>query len=73
LRKTLSPAGKDSLKAEELCWIKKRDAAFKKNAKKENDDLGGGTMSIMATYQDNADFVKERAIVLIKRLNAVSK
>ena len=73
LRKTLSPAGKDSLKAEELSWIKKRDAAFKKNAKMENDDLGGGTMSIMATYQDNADFVKERAIVLIKRLNAVSK
>ena len=73
LRKTLSQAGKDSLKTEELNWIKKRDQEFKKIAKNETEELGEGEDGLMATYQDEGDFIKKRVIVLIKRLNTLPK
>ena len=73
LRKKLSQAGKDSLKAEEMDWIKKRDKQFKIIAKEETKELGDGQDGLMATYQSEGDFIRERVIVLIKRLNKLNK
>ena len=73
LRKKLSQAGKDSLKAEEIDWIKKRDKQFKIIAKEETKELGDGQDGLMATYHSEGDFIKERVIVLIKRLNKLNK
>jgi len=73
LRKTLSQTEQDSLKTEEVNWLKKRDKEFKKIAKEETEELGEGEDALMATYQDEGNFIKARVIVLVKRLNTLSK
>lgn len=74
LRKQLTDSGKEQLKADDREWIKKKDVYFKKhvheievmiNAKKSE----WGEVGYGALYLDEADFLKERAIVLINRLN----
>jgi uncharacterized protein YecT (DUF1311 family) len=71
LRNGLSEQKKAALKQEQLQWLKKRDAFFKKSnqefQKKYSTGEWGSDMA-MVTYGDQADFVKQRVIQLIKRL-----
>ena len=71
LKATLGARQKEALKNQQLAWIKKRDIYFKKqdkvfqkNYKKEE----WGTDMEMITYDDKANFIKERVTILIRRL-----
>jgi len=74
LHKKLPLAETAALKREEIQWLKKRDAYFKKLIKDDEIEAGykrseWGEMWYEILYSDEAKFIKERAIVLIKRLN----
>jgi uncharacterized protein YecT (DUF1311 family) len=64
---TLAEAEKDKLKTEQKEWLKQRDARIKKqiqvlNRKSNNND------EIMALRNENAVFVKQRVLLLIKKM-----
>lgn len=70
LRATLGEKQKQALKNQQFKWIKKRDTYFNKQdntlQKKYEKGEWGRDME-MITYDDKANFIKERVIVLIKR------
>ena len=54
-----------------MAWLKERDAYFKKQNDTFQQNLKSGewgTDMYMVVYDENADFVKERAISLLKRI-----
>jgi uncharacterized protein YecT (DUF1311 family) len=71
LRTKLNTTEKDILKKEQLTWLKKRDAYFKKENKKFlqkfNSNEWGSDM-YMIIYEEEAEFVKGRTIVLLNRI-----
>ena len=70
-RATLNNAQKAVLKKEQLNWIKKRDIYFKKQNKEFQHKFKSGewgTDMAMITYDNNAEFVKDRVIVLLRKL-----
>ncbi len=73
LRASLDDKAKDSLKRDELAWLKERDKFFKEQDKNMKDELKKGEWGTepleMFKYQAQADFVKERVLALIARLN----
>lgn len=72
LRSELDSSQKELLKKEEKDWLKKRDKFFKQtNAELEKiikKNGNAGQDDEMFRYQENARFVKERVLELIKRL-----
>ena len=67
----LNSTEKESLKKEQLMWLKKRDTYFKKKDKIFQDNVKKGNWGQdmkMITYDDKANYVKERVIVLIKKI-----
>ena len=71
LRRPLDQSGKAALKNEQLKWLGKRDAYFKKIDKEhaaENSNGFAGNNSRMITIADKAKFVRERVEELIKNL-----
>jgi len=72
LRFKMSGSDKESLKKEQLAWLKKRDSYFKQQnlmfQRKFEEGEWGSDMA-MITYSDQAGFVKERVVVLLKRVN----
>ena len=76
LRKQLGEKEKANLKSEELEWIKNRDTHFKKLIKDEEAEAevkkkDWREMEYMMLYDAEASYVKERTVVLIKRMNAL--
>lgn len=74
LRKRLTVGELEVLKREEREWIKKKDAYFKKHVSEVELQVDAkksewGEIGYQVLYADEADFIKERAIELIKRLN----
>jgi uncharacterized protein YecT (DUF1311 family) len=66
-RQSMNPAQKTAFKKEQQLWLQKRDAYIKKitqKTKKET-DLIGNDLQMVITDQE-ADFVKERVLELIK-------
>ena len=77
LRSTLDTTQKAKLKIEQKAWLIKRDTYFKKTLKEfktknpDNSPYGsafGAQDDAMFMYDDNAKFVKDRILTLIKRL-----
>ncbi len=77
LHSTLSTSQKAKLKIEQKAWLLKRDIYFKMTLKEfetKNQDISpsgpafGAQNDAMFMYDDNAKFVKDRVLVLIKRL-----
>lgn len=71
LRSTLDTNDKTALKKEQIGWLKKRDAYFSGQERifRENMETGEwGPDMIMITYGNEADFVKERVLMLIERI-----
>ncbi|WP_278251848.1 lysozyme inhibitor LprI family protein [Sabulibacter ruber] len=71
LRRPLDPSGKAALKNEQLKWLGKRDAYFKKVDKEyaaENSNGFAGNDSRMIAIDDKAQFVRKRVEELIKKL-----
>lgn len=65
LIKTLDNSSKEALKKEEIIWLKTRDKKFKLIEKANKMEGQDGEM---VRTDKKADFVKERVLVLIKRL-----
>jgi uncharacterized protein YecT (DUF1311 family) len=68
----LNLTGKATLKKDQLDWLKKRDVFFKKQDKVFDDNYKKGKWGLemqMVTYDDKADFIKKRILLLIRRLN----
>lgn len=71
LRATLGEKQKQALKNQQFKWIKKRDIYFKKQDNTFQKKYEKGEWGIdmeMISYDDKANFIKERVIVLIRRL-----
>lgn len=71
LRTKLNTSEKDILKKEQLTWLKKRDVYFKKENQKfqqKFDSNEWGSDMYMIIYEEEAEFVKGRTIVLLKRI-----
>lgn len=72
LRASLSQSEKDSLKKEQLNWLKKRDLYFEKQNKEFREKAQSGEWGsdmAMITYDNQAEYVKDRVIILIKKLH----
>ena|ERR1043165_9213590 len=73
LRNGMTSSQKEELKSEQLKWLKKRDAYFNE-VKAEYDAMvksdGWGHDMFMTVYQQEAEFVKERVLYLMKRMAA---
>jgi uncharacterized protein YecT (DUF1311 family) len=78
LRSTLDTTQQSELKREQKSWLVKRDLYFKKTFKEfkrknpDNSPYGsafGAQDDAMFMYDDNAQFVEERVLKLLKRLN----
>jgi uncharacterized protein YecT (DUF1311 family) len=72
LKIKLNTKERDSLKRDEIAWIKKKDIYFKKqneiyNSKFEKGEWGSDMY--MITYDNDAEFIKARIIVLLNKLN----
>jgi len=71
LRKPLNQTGKVALKNEQIKWLGKRDAYFKKIDKEyaaENSNGFAGNDSKMIAIDEKARFVRKRVEELIKKL-----
>ena len=71
LKASLSQSKKDSLKKEQLNWLKKRDLYFEKQNKEFRYKFQSGEWGsdmAMITYDNQAEYVKDRVIILIKKL-----
>lgn len=66
LRRPLSQAERTTLKSEQLTWLRKRDAHFKKVDKKY--EGFGGNDGIMMATNEKALFVRKRVEELIRKL-----
>jgi hypothetical protein len=74
LSKRLTAGEIEVLKREEREWVKKKDTYFKKHVSEVEVQVDAkksewGEIGYQVLYADEADFIKERAIELIKRLN----
>jgi uncharacterized protein YecT (DUF1311 family) len=74
LRKKLPPSEIVALKNEEIKWLKKRNAYFRKLEKEEERESGmekgdWRETEYLGVAIDEDNFVEERTIALIKRLN----
>jgi uncharacterized protein YecT (DUF1311 family) len=71
LRKRLPTTEKDKLKTEQLAWLKQRDRHFKEQEQdyKTNISPEDWTQEFyLIVYSSDAEFIKERVVYLIKRL-----
>ena len=70
LRSKMNATEKEALKEEQLIWLKKRDNYFRqqneKFRRKFKEGEWGSDMA-MITYSEQADFVKERVVELLKQ------
>jgi uncharacterized protein YecT (DUF1311 family) len=64
---TLTEVEKDKLKTEQKEWLNQRDARIKKQIQVLNRKSGSND-EIMTLRNDNAVFVKQRVLVLIKKI-----
>jgi len=74
IRKLLTDTEKENLKKEQLNWLKKRDLYYKKEQsefKKQFDSGEWGSDMFMIVYQNDAEFVRKRVVVLIQKLNSI--
>ncbi len=73
LRGKMTPEQKNALKTEQVKWLAKRDAYFKKIDKRAFDAIesgsGGDEMERSAAVSDKAEYVKIRVKELIQRLS----
>ena len=72
LRKKIMAGERDTLKNEEIHWIKTRDNYFSKRKREFQADMkkeGWGNDMYMILYDEEAEFIGERVIELINRLN----
>lgn len=71
LKSQLNVTEKERLKKEQKAWLKRRDVFIAKQNKeflmKQKKGEWGSEM-YMITYENDAEFVKERILILIKRL-----
>ena len=72
LRKKMSEADKNALKIDQRDWLKKRDAYFKKQEQEVTKEMDApksqwGEMQYMVLYDAEANFVKDRVTVLIRK------
>ncbi|MDJ1468585.1 lysozyme inhibitor LprI family protein [Cytophagaceae bacterium DM2B3-1] len=71
IRSTMTPEQKNALKTEQVKWLAKRDAYFKKLDNQYFDAMeagGGDEMERSAAIFDKAEYVKVRVKELIQRL-----
>jgi uncharacterized protein YecT (DUF1311 family) len=71
LKLKLIPPGRTNLKNDQLNWLHKRDVYFRNKDRiyREKFNKGEwGTDMAMINYDDKAEFVKKRVLLLIKRL-----
>ncbi len=72
LKLSLSSNDRLVLKKEEINWLKKRDKYFKNQVKEFQQKLKSGEWGpdmFMIVYDNDAEFIKERNIVLINRIS----
>lgn len=78
LRSTLDTSKQTGLKKEQKLWLAKRDTYFKKTFsefKKKNPNNSpygsawGAQDDAMFMYNDNAEFIKSRVLILLRKLN----
>ena len=74
LRNKLNAAEIAALKKNEQEWIKKKDAYFKNHVREVELQINAkksewGELGYQFLYADEADFIKERAVELITKLN----
>jgi len=72
LRKKCSKQEKAKLKNEQISWLKKRDKYLKEQEnefQKEYKAKEWGSDMFMVVYDSDAEFIKERTLVLIRRAN----
>ena len=67
----LNASDKETLKKEQLQWLKQRDAIYQKSYKEYEDSVNAGmwgTEMRVIPIGDKADFTEKRVLILIKRL-----
>ncbi len=78
LRSRMDSTQKLKLQAEQMTWLAKRNAYFKQTLKEYNSKVAANNPDdsalspkdySMIMYNDNAAFVKERVLALLKKLN----
>ncbi|OCX53375.1 hypothetical protein BEL04_03480 [Mucilaginibacter sp. PPCGB 2223] len=68
LHKKMSPTQFSQLKAEQIAWLSKRDKYFKNIPLEPEEKALGAQDREMVIVDKKSDFVKERVMVLLKKL-----